>query len=106
MMPGACPDRVRAVRRVDATGRPEHDRRALVVRLVLLEAGADVGLARLPGRLELEAVFVRVVAVEKGGIALDARGDEVVGRLPEYRPALARVAFEERVGAPSLKPGR
>ena len=74
---------MRAVGAAYAARRPHHHRRTLVIGLVALHPGADVGGARLPCALEFLPVAFRIVAGEEGPIRLDARGDWGAARIIE-----------------------
>src|SRR5258706_11063576 len=101
MVPGAGLEFMPAVGAAVAPRRPVHHRRALVVRFVVLETRADVGLAGSPCPLEVLAVPRRIVPREEFTVRADARGDEILADVAEYRTALGVVRIEQPVSAPT-----
>src|ERR1700677_1571344 len=95
---------VRARRPDTCALRPDHDRRALVVRLIR-GAGRVTRRALAPDLLELGLVGERVVPLEKLGIARDSACDHLEAGVLEYRLALFAVGIEQVVTAPSIEHG-
>ena len=59
-------------------------------------------MAPFPSSLELGPITLRIVAVQKLRIALDARGDEIIRRIPEHGAALFAIALKQGFSAPAL----
>src|SRR5260221_14634847 len=91
------------VRAAFAARRSGDDGRALVIRLIVQQARADVGFAPLPGALESGAVARRIVPGEELRIAADARGDEVLADFPESRAPFRVVRSKQPLAAPALE---
>src|SRR5215470_13544294 len=102
-MPGARLEGVRAVRAAQRTRRPEHDRRALVVRLVGDDARSGTIGMRVPGALERDAIALWAMALEELPILTNIGLDEILRCLLEHRPPLLRVRRKQRAAAPALQ---
>src|SRR5690242_2236603 len=103
MVPGSRLEGMRPACTAHAASRTRDDGRALVVRLIALHAGADVGLARRPCALERGAIALRIVAREKRRILRDARRDKIFRDLTDDRPALFFIRAQQCFAAPALK---
>src|SRR5262249_23838497 len=104
-MAGARLEGVRAVRAAHAAGWAEHDRRALVVRLVGNDARRGAVGMLVPGALEFGAITLRAVALEELAVLADIGFDEIFRGLLEHRPPLLRVGMQQRGAAPALQRG-
>lgn len=62
--------------------------------LIALHPGADIALPAPPRALKFRTVSRRVVADEKVRISADARGNEVLAGLLEYRPPLFAIGLQ------------
>src|ERR1043165_2910374 len=103
MVPGLSLERVCTARAAHA-GRTSDDRRAGIVRLIGLDAGAEVSLARCPCGLERDAVALRIVAREKRRILRNPCRNEIVRNLLDHRLALSALRAQNPVAAPALEP--
>src|SRR5215468_5060157 len=101
MMAGARFERVRALCAALAAGRPEHNRRAFVMRLVGQDVCRDrIGVV-LPGAGELDLVALRAVTAQEFTVATDAGLDEILRRLLENWAPLLAIGGKQRIAAPA-----
>src|SRR5471030_2661484 len=85
---------------------PKNNRRAFVIRLIRLRTVWCLGFSCRPSFFEFLVVAGRVVAREERGILSDARGNEVLGYVAEYRTAFLRIGTQQRLAAPALQDSR
>src|SRR5215471_14598873 len=103
MMTGAGLERVRTAGAARPARRAEHDRRALVMRLVSQNIGRAEIDVFLPGLLKFGPIALRAIAAQKFPIAADAGFDEIFRGLLEDRPPLFAVSREQRIAAPAVE---
>src|SRR5579862_5940676 len=87
----------------DGTGKPAHDRGAFIVWRVGHGPARLAGFGFFPSALEFLDVAVRAVTIEEIPVGLNARKNEIPGRLPEDRLPLLRVSIEQRLASPAVQ---
>src|SRR5215471_19568069 len=103
MMTGAGLERVRTAGAARPARRAEHDRRALVMRLVSQNIGRAEIDVFLPGALKFGSIALRAMVAQEFPIAANAGFDEIFRGLLEDRPSLFAVAGEQRIAAPAVE---
>src|SRR5271154_6028339 len=105
MMAGGRLEGVAAVSAAGGTGRSEHDRRTLVMRLVSQHARRGGIGVLVPGPLEFGTIALRAIAIQKFLVVLDAGFDEILGGFLENGTPFLGIGCKQRVAAPALEFG-
>src|SRR4051812_37835040 len=103
MMAGPGGELMRADGAATAAARPEHDGRALVVRVERIDLGFGAGLPRTPFLLERRLVHRRIERGEEIPIVMDRLLDEIARRRGKHRTPLLIVGVEQAPTAPALQ---